>query len=71
MSAIGSIVSGVATFVIAFVFACYVLLQKEKLRVQVTKVLYAIPAGKTCGVVPGSVHADCKVIFKLPDRPVC
>lgn len=29
MSAIGSIVSGVTTFVIAFVFACYVLLQKE------------------------------------------
>ena len=41
MSAIGSIVSGVTTFVIAFVFACYVLLQKEKLRVQVTKVMYA------------------------------
>ena len=41
MSAIGSIVSGVATFVIAFVFSCYVLLQKEKLRVQVTKVMYA------------------------------
>ena len=32
VSAIGSIVSGVTTFVIAFVFACYVLLQKEKLR---------------------------------------
>ena len=41
MSAIGSIVSGVATFVIAFVFACYVLLQKEKLNVQVRKVMYA------------------------------
>lgn len=41
MSAIGSIVSGVATFVIAFVFACYVLLQKEKLSVQVQKVMYA------------------------------
>lgn len=41
VSAIGSIVSGVATFVIAFVFACYVLLQKEKLRVQVQKVMYA------------------------------
>ena len=41
MSAIGSIVSGVATFVIAFVFACYVLLQKEKLSVQVRKVMYA------------------------------
>lgn len=41
MSAIGSIVSGVTTFVIAFVFACYVLLQKEKLCVQVKKVMYA------------------------------
>lgn len=40
-SAIGSILSGVATFVIAFVFACYVLLQKEKLGVQVKKVMYA------------------------------
>lgn len=41
MSAIGSIVSGVATFVIAFVFGCYVLLQKEKLRIQIQKVMYA------------------------------
>ena len=41
MSAIGSIVSGVTTFVIAFVFSCYVLLQKEKLRIQVRKVIYA------------------------------
>lgn len=40
-SAIGSIVSGVASFAIAFVFACYILLQKEKLRIQVQKVLYA------------------------------
>lgn len=47
VSAIGSIVSGVTTFVIAFVFACYVLLQKEKLRVQVQKVLYAfLPENK-------------------------
>ena len=41
VSAIGSFVSGVATFVIAFVFACYVLLQKERLKVQVQKVMYA------------------------------
>ena len=41
MSAIGSIVSGMTTFVIAFVFSCYVLLQKEKLNMQVKKVLYA------------------------------
>lgn len=47
MSAIGSIVSGVTTFVIAFVFSCYVLLQKEKLRVQVQKVMYAfLPENK-------------------------
>lgn len=43
--AIGSFVSGVTKFVIAFVFACYVLLQKEKLQVQVKKVMYAfLPA---------------------------
>ena len=46
VSAIGSIVSGVATFVIAFVFACYVLLQKGKLRVQVIKVMYAFLSEK-------------------------
>ena len=37
MSAVGSIVSGLATFFIAFSFACYVLFQKEKLHVQVRK----------------------------------
>ena len=36
-----SIVSGVYTFFIAFVFACYILLQKEKLSVQVKKLMYA------------------------------
>lgn len=36
-----NIVSGFATFFIAFVFACYVLLQKEKLGVQAKKVLFA------------------------------
>ena len=41
MSAVGSIVSGVATFFIAFSFACYVLFQKEKLHVQIRKVLFA------------------------------
>ena len=41
VSAIGSFVSGVATFVIAFVFACYVLLQKEKLTRQCKRVMYA------------------------------
>ena len=42
VSAVGSVVSGLATFFIAFSFACYVLFQKEKLHVQVRKVLFAI-----------------------------
>ena len=42
-----SIVNGIATFFIAFVFSCYILLQKEKLNIQVKKVLFAfVPKGK-------------------------
>ncbi len=40
-SAAKSIVSGISTFFIAFVFSCYILLQKGRLRVQVQKVFYA------------------------------
>lgn len=36
-----SIVGSVTTAFIAFVFACYILLQKEKLHVQIKKVLFA------------------------------
>lgn len=36
-----SIVSAVSTFFIAFVFSCYILLQKEKLNIQVRKLMYA------------------------------
>ncbi len=36
-----SIVSGVTTFVIGFIFACYILLQKERFHVQAKKVGYA------------------------------
>lgn len=36
-----SIISGVATFVISFIFACYILFQKEKLSRQVKKFGYA------------------------------
>lgn len=35
------IASGITTFVIAFVFACYILLQKEKINIQIRKVMYA------------------------------
>ena len=42
-----SLISGLATFFIGFVFACYIVLQKEKLSVQVQKVLYALLKEKT------------------------
>ena len=41
VSAVGSVVSGLATFFIAFSFACYVLFQKEKLHLQIRKVFFA------------------------------
>lgn len=41
MSAARSIVNSVTTFFISFVFACYILLQKEKLHGQVKKIVYA------------------------------
>ena len=41
MEAAKSIISGMATFFIAFVFSIYVLLQKEKLGVQVNKLMCA------------------------------
>ena len=41
ITAAKSIVSGITTFFIAFVFAIYILLQKEKLSLQAKKVLFA------------------------------
>ncbi|MDD2980984.1 MAG: AI-2E family transporter [Hespellia sp.] len=42
-----SLVSGITTFFIACSFACYVLIQKEKLHVQIRKVIFAfVPKGK-------------------------
>ncbi len=35
------IASGITTFVVAFVFSCYILLQKERLKIQVRKIMYA------------------------------
>lgn len=42
ISAVGSVVSGVSTGFIALIFACYLLLQKEKLGLQCRKALYAL-----------------------------
>lgn len=42
-----SVISGLTTFFIGFVFACYIVLQKEKLSIQVKKVLFALFREKT------------------------
>ena len=41
ISAIGSVFQGIVTGFLAFAFACYLLFQKEKLQLQVKKVIYA------------------------------
>lgn len=46
-----SVISGLATFFIAFSFSCYVLVQKERLRVQVEKVLFAFVPRRKAEVV--------------------
>lgn len=55
MSAVGSIASGLATFFISFSFACYILFQKEKLHLQVRKVIFAfIPKQKADAILNSS-----------------
>lgn len=39
--ALGTFISGITAFFVAFSFACYVLIQKEKLHVQMRKVIFA------------------------------
>lgn len=41
ISMVSNIISGIATFLIAIVFAIYILVDKEKLQSQITKILYA------------------------------
>ena len=55
ITAAKSIVSGLTTFFIAFVFAIYILLQKEKLGVQAKKVLFCLCASWKSGGDGGSI----------------
>ena len=55
-----SIVSGLTTFAIAFVFAIYILLQKEKLGIQFRKVLYAYVKEDMCE----KILAVCSLTYK-------
>ena len=46
-SAVKNIVSGITTFFVAFAFACYIIIQKESLNIQLRKVLFAfVPKGR-------------------------
>ena len=54
MNLFRKIVSGTTTFLIAVVFACYVLLQKERLKIQAKMALYAF-------VEKGKADAVCEV----------
>lgn len=48
-----SVVNGLTTFFISFVFACYIVLQKEKLEIQIKKVFYAFFQEKTIKKILG------------------
>ncbi len=50
---ITGVVDSITTFLIAFVFACYVLFQKEKLSEQLKKLFYALLDGKMADRVIG------------------
>lgn len=54
MSIIKTIISSMTTFLLAVVFACYVLLQKERLKIQAKMALYAF-------VEKGKADAVCEV----------
>ncbi|MEG2305041.1 MAG: AI-2E family transporter [Lachnospiraceae bacterium] len=55
-----SIISGMTTFFIGFIFACYIVLQKEKLYIQVEKVLYAFLPSK----VVTNILGICSLSYK-------
>ena len=69
------IASGITTFVIAFVFACYILLQKEKLNIQIRKVMYAYMKEDLVNfltgqcleaVILGTMFVICMGILQMP-----
>lgn len=47
ISAVSTVANGIVSGFISFVFACYILLQKEKLGLQCRKILYALLPQKT------------------------
>lgn len=61
------IVSGVGTFFIGLVFACYILLQQEFLKRQMKKLIFAY-LRKARKSLSANLRADVSHVFKFPDR---
>ncbi|MFV0528374.1 MAG: AI-2E family transporter [Lachnospiraceae bacterium] len=60
-----SIVSAVVNFFIAVVFACYIVLQKEKLSLQLKKLLYAFLPQRGVGIVLKVSSVSYKTFFNF------
>lgn len=65
VAAVGTLISGLATFFIAFSFACYILFQKEKLHVQMRKVIYAFIPKRKADVVLEICSLTYKTFFNF------
>ena len=65
VAAVGSLISGLTTFFIAFSFACYILFQKEKLHLQMRKVVYAFIPKRKAGVVLEICSLTYKTFFNF------
>ena len=62
-----NIIGAVGTFFIAFVFAMYILLQKEKLGRQAKKVLFAfVRKGRAEALILGSMFVIAMTLLRLP-----
>lgn len=64
-SIIGNVVSIIINTVVAFIFSIYLLMQKEKLAVQVKKVLYAILSQKTAEKILYVARLSSKTFSKF------
>lgn len=61
MNFVMNVVSKITNFFIGFVFAMYILLQKEKLRVQVEKIMYAFFPDK----VNDRIQSICSLVYRI------
>ena len=71
MSAVGSIVSGFATFFIAFSFACYILFSERKIACTDKKSIFRIYSETKSRGIPENLFSDLSDICKFSYGAVC